>query len=338
MTVLPDKAALDALPPGGDEVLLVDVRMAGTDPRGFVSRLRDRRPGADVLISTGYMTIEQAVATLRAGAFDLVQKPPVWERLGRTLDIVLERRTLAARPAAPRRAAPPERRTDDAPLVLHENLMGLVPAFGYLRVLLAGGLGDLSRDQRDAVQIVQEGLDWLKRRIRNHLQAAASDPAATAVKPEVVEITGLVEHAVDMFRPMAYEAGVELTLHAGAATTIFVDRDRLLLIIFSLLLNAIEASRAGGEVAVEVREEPSAVTVLVADNGIGIPEEHQGQIFERFYRIDAEDRPRTGGLGLGLCSAHVNAVLLESELAFASTPGKGSTFSLTLPRAPARGG
>jgi signal transduction histidine kinase len=337
VTVLADKAALDALPPGGDEVMLVDVRMAGTDPRGFVTRLRDRRPGADVLVSTGFMTMEQAVAALRAGAFDLVQKPPVWERLGRTLDIVLERRTLASRSSAPRRAAP-ERRTDDAPLALYENLIGLVPGFGFLRLLLSGGLGELTQDQKDAVHNVQESLDWLKRRIKSQLQAAASDPAATAVKPEVVEITALVEHAVEMLRPMAYESGVEITLHAGAATTIFVDRDRLLLIIFSLLLNAIEASRAGGEVAVEVREEPSAVTVLVADNGIGIPEEHQGQIFERFYRIEGDDRPHTEGLGLGLSSAHVNAVLLESELAFASTPGQGSTFSLTLPRAPARGG
>ena len=338
--VVADRAALDALPPGGDEILVVDIRMAANDPRGFMSRLRDRHPAADVLISTGYLTMEQAVAALRAGAFDIVQKPPVWDRLGRTVDIVLERRALSSQRApVPRRTPTPSSSgNEDAPLVLYENLIGLVPAFSYIRMLLAEKLGPLAEEQREALRSIADGLDWLKRRIRNHLLNAAKDPMGFAVTPEVVEVTALVESAVDNFRPLAYEAGVELTFHGGQPTTVFVDRDRLVLVLFALILNAVEYSRAGGEVAIEVREEPNAVAIVVSDSGVGIPEDFQGQIFERFFKVPGEDRPRTDGLGLGLSSAQLNAVLLEAELAFASTPGQGSTFSVTLPRAPARGG
>lgn len=338
--VVTDRAALDALPPGGDQILLVDIRLAGSDPRGFMSRLRDRHPAAEVLVSTGYLTIEQAVAALHAGAFDIVQKPPVWERLSRTMDIVLERRALTSRTVQPPRRlpVPSSSVSDDAPLVLYENLIGLVPAFAYIRVLLTGGLGELADEQREALKAIADGLDWLKRRIRNHLKNASKDPMGFPVNPEVVEVQALVEWSVEMFRPLAYECGIELTFHGGQPTTVFVDRDRLVLVLSALVLNAIEYSRGGAEVAVEVREEPRAVSVVVSDSGVGIPEDYQGQIFERFFKVPGEDRPRTDGLGLGLSSALLNAVLLESELAFASTPGQGSTFSLTLPRAPARGG
>lgn len=338
--VLGDRAGLDHLPAGGDEILLVDVRLAGTDPRGYFGKLRDRHPNADVLVTTGYLTMEQAIAAVRAGAFDVVQKPPIWERLGRTMDIVLERRALSSRtaPAPRRKPVPAAAVNDDAPLVLYENLIGLVPAFAYLRVLLAGGLGELTLEQREAVKSIDEGLHWLRRRINNHLKSASQDPTEMPVTPEIVEVCDLVEWAVETFRPMAYERGVELTYHPAQATTVFVDRDRLVLVLFALLINAIEYSRAGAEVAIEVRAEGGHVSVVISDSGVGIPEEHQAHIFERFYKVPGDERPKTEGLGLGLSSAQLNAILLESELAFASTPGQGSTFSLTLPRAPARGG
>lgn len=330
-----DRAGLEQLPAGGDEILLVDVRFAGTDPRGFFTRLGERHPNVDVLVSTGYLTMEQAIAALRAGAFDVVQKPPIWERLGRTMDIVLERRALCR--AAPRHAPAPAM-NDDAPLVLYENLIGLVPAFAYLRVLLAGGLGALTAEQKDAIGSIDEALHGLKRRITNHLKSAASDGTELPVYPEVVEVCDLVEWAVETFRPLAYERGVELTFHPAPATTVFVDRDRLVLVLFALLLNAIEYSRAGAEVAIEVRAEGGEIAIVVSDSGVGIPVEHQAHIFERYYKVPGDDRPRTDGLGLGLSSAQLNAILLEAQLEFASTPGQGSTFSLTLPRAPARGG
>lgn len=340
--VVVDRAGLDALAPGGDDILLVDVRLGGTDTRGFISRLRERHPSSDVLVSTGYLTMDQAVLSLRAGAFDMIQKPPIWERVSRTMDIVLERRALTARSSPqPRRPSAPTAGpgvSDDAPIVLYENLIGLVPAFAYIRVLLADGLGPLSEEQRDAIKAIDEGLHWLRRRIKSHLKNSAKDPLGFPVDPEIVEITALVEWAVETFRPLAYECGIELTFHGAQPTTVFVDRDRLILVLFALILNAIEYSRAGAEVAIEVREEQGSVAVVVSDSGVGIPEEHQAHIFERFFKVPGEERPRTEGLGLGLSSAQLNAVLLESELAFASTPGKGSTFSLTLPRAPARGG
>jgi signal transduction histidine kinase len=347
-----DRGELDrALAEAGDpvHVVVADIRLAGSDPRGFVTRLLAARAGTDLVIATGYLTMDVAIGALRAGAFDIVQKPPIWDRVGRTLDILIERRALRERPeragaAAPATssAGPPATRADvpgaDGILGVYDLMVGMQPAFGFVQMLSAGKLGELSQEQRDALAVIQDRLAWLNRRVSAQLAAAARDPLALPVQPEVVEITELVEWAVEMLRPMAYQAGVEITSHMPAPTTVFVDRDRLVLILLAVTVNAIQATRPGGQVAVALDSTSDRLVLRVSDSGIGIPAEHRSRVFERFFKVPGDDRPATDGLGIGLAAASLNATLLEAMLDFECIPGQGTTFRLSLPRAPSLGG
>src|SRR5690606_37171641 len=101
-------------------------------------------------------------------------------------------------------------------------------------------------------------------------------------------------------------------------------------IVTNLLSNAVKFTDAG-ELTVEVRQLAKSVQVLVTDTGIGIPPEHHERIFEAFWQVESASTRRFGGTGLGLGVARKLAHLLEGKLTVQSEPGRGSTFTLTLP-------
>jgi signal transduction histidine kinase len=113
-----------------------------------------------------------------------------------------------------------------------------------------------------------------------------------------------------------------------------VDAKRIEQVLRNLLDNAIKYSPEGGTITVQGRRDKWQVLVLVNDQGIGIPAEERGKIFERFYRVENEvtRRMRGAGLGLAVCQgiveAHGGRIWVESQ------PGAGSTFCFTLPVEP----
>jgi two-component system phosphate regulon sensor histidine kinase PhoR len=109
-------------------------------------------------------------------------------------------------------------------------------------------------------------------------------------------------------------------------------------VLSNLLDNAIKYTEAGGAIEVLVRDAGSSTEIVVRDTGIGISERDLPRVFERFYRAD-RSRARTpgapGGAGLGLSIARHLTELIGGEIAAESEAGKGSTFRVRLPRAPA---
>jgi len=103
-------------------------------------------------------------------------------------------------------------------------------------------------------------------------------------------------------------------------------------VITNLLSNAIKYSPAGGNIFVELNENPDVLEVTVEDQGIGIPEDEIIHLFEKFYRVDKKNVTGIKGTGLGLANvkyildAHAGSIVVESEI------GKGSTFTFCLPK------
>ena len=96
--------------------------------------------------------------------------------------------------------------------------------------------------------------------------------------------------------------------------------------------NAIKYTPEDGQISVSLREEDGNVVWRVRDNGIGIPEEDQEHIFERFYRVDKARGRETGGTGLGLSIVKQMVRMHDGTITVRSTPGKGSEFVVTFPQ------
>jgi signal transduction histidine kinase len=150
-----------------------------------------------------------------------------------------------------------------------------------------------------------------------------------------------VRHVVGQVVQSAEEAGanghsfvVDLPAEPLAATA---DPDKLRQVFSILVDNAIRYSPAGGTVTVGAERKRDTVEVSIADEGIGIPQADQDQIFRKFYRgTDAESRVGAGGTGLGLFIARGLVTAMGGRIWVDSREGEGSTFAFELPLAAAR--
>jgi two-component system CheB/CheR fusion protein len=111
---------------------------------------------------------------------------------------------------------------------------------------------------------------------------------------------------------------------------VHADRNRISQVVINLLTNAIKYSPDADRIDLKVELQPEQVKLEITDYGIGIPPESQGHIFERFYRVNGENREKVNGLGLGLFIAKDIVDKHEGEIGLKSEPGKGSTFWFSL--------
>ncbi len=152
---------------------------------------------------------------------------------------------------------------------------------------------------------------------------------STTLSREPVNLSNLLTDVIDSLRPLA--EAKELVFHSQVTEglTINGDMDALIRLFMNLVDNAIKYTEHG-EITVGARAEGKEITVNVMDTGIGIPAQHLPHIFDRFYRVNPA-RP-SGGAGLGLAIAWQIAQFHGGRLEVASTLGKGSVFTVTLPR------
>ena len=129
---------------------------------------------------------------------------------------------------------------------------------------------------------------------------------------------------------MATYKGIAVVKDLAAGATVRTDRAMLQQVVGNLLSNAIRYT-VRGSITVRSRLEPGGVRVEVEDTGIGMTPEDQARIFEEFFQVDGTHRAVGEGYGLGLAVAKRMAGLMGGDLSVASEPGKGSTFTLTLP-------
>ena len=158
------------------------------------------------------------------------------------------------------------------------------------------------------------------------------DEGGVDLDEEPVDLYALSSEILDELRPVADRDGIRLLLEGKHATVTGV-RQLLDEAVYNLCDNAIKYNLPGGRVTVRISQ-PDAdgrISLSVRDTGIGIPEEHQKRVFERFYRVDKSHSRAIGGTGLGLSIVKHVALFHNAELSLESTPGKGTTITMHFP-------
>ena len=153
---------------------------------------------------------------------------------------------------------------------------------------------------------------------------------------EALDLKPVLQAAVEQQQEIAQDSGLSVHLSVpGNLPTVWADRGAVEIIIGNLLQNAIKYTPpGGGRVEVKARADgPARVRISVIDSGIGIATEDQARVFERFYRVDRGRSRQMGGVGLGLSIVKTLVDHLGGKLELSSAVGKGSTFSVVLPRA-----
>ena len=182
---------------------------------------------------------------------------------------------------------------------------------------------------RAALQATDRAADLMSRLVQDLLLLARSDSGQLPVTPQPVEAAGLVGEALAMVIPAAPRAAVHTDI--PPALRITGDPHHLLRLLTNLLENAFRHTPADGRITFTARQRPDATVLEIADTGEGIAPEHLRHLGKRFYRADAARTRQHGGAGLGLAICRGIAEAHGGALTIASTPGCGTTVTVTLP-------
>lgn len=204
-------------------------------------------------------------------------------------------------------------------------------AIAGFSALLASGEHSIDENRRFS-EIVTRSSDQLIALINDILDLSAIEAGEVTINYEKSDIGVIVDQVFQMHRFRAGDNGVALKvamMPPAGERTILTDRVRLVQVLSNLVGNAIKFA-PGGEVKVSCDFQGESVLFSVKDNGIGIPEEAHGYIFERFRRADTSP-PFIRGTGLGLAISKSFVTLMGGEIWVESEPGRGATFFFSLP-------
>lgn len=190
----------------------------------------------------------------------------------------------------------------------------------------------LEPEHHDRLVMAVDATDQMMRLADDLLVLAQADRNFAGALLECVDLSALVDDVVKESRSRAQEKNILLKANIAAGATIKGDREQLRRVFGNLVDNAILYTGNEGQITVELQFGQNALLFKVSDTGIGIAPTDLPKIFDRFWRGDRARSYRTGGTGLGLAIAKSIVENHKGSINVASSPGKGSSFVVTLPR------
>jgi CheY-like chemotaxis protein/anti-sigma regulatory factor (Ser/Thr protein kinase) len=193
--------------------------------------------------------------------------------------------------------------------------------------------GNLTDQQVKFARTISTAGNDLLALINDVLDLSKIEAGKIDLKPELVHVAQAVEEQSRLFQPQAEKRGIKFIVAVlpGTSDTIVTDPQRLGQILKNLCSNAVKFTERG-EVALKVSSDASDIHFNVSDTGVGIPESQHRNIFEAFQQADGSIHRKFGGTGLGLSISRDLAHRLGGQITLQSIPGKGSVFTLRLPR------
>ncbi|MFY3745124.1 sensor histidine kinase [Anaeromyxobacter sp. Red801] len=323
----------------GFDVALVDLKLPDGDGTALAPRLKELSPNGEVVLLTGFATLESAVAAVRAGACAYLVKPCATQELLLTVEQAMRQ------------------------VRLHQEKRDLASRAQMAEKLAAVGTmtAGLSHEIRNPLNAAALQLSVLERRVQK-LEAERQGPLLeplTLVKDEIrrldhiledflqfarprefvrkaIEVAPVITKVVDLLGGEAERRGVRLERELEPVPPVAGDEERLRQVLVNLCLNALEAVDARGLVRVSCRPAPAdvdhpdaspMVDILIDDDGPGVSPDQRDRIFEPFFTTKAR------GSGLGLSIVHAIVTQHGGTIRIEDSPEGGARFTLRLPRA-----
>jgi signal transduction histidine kinase len=344
------EAGIVALERHACDIVITDLRMPGMSGLEVVRVVKDRRPDVEVIVVTGYATIEDGVEAMRRGAYDVVLKPLKIDQfdaiLARCVEWIRHKRSHAELQEVNRRLLELSRmKTKFLAITDHELRTPVTALDGMIQLLLrrSRGVADELRPRLEQLSHVSRRLVDLVRGIHDLAQCHTHQFPVSLDWAEADDLVRSIDLDFDIAR-FNRELHLNFRQDVPKDCRLRADLHRLRQAITELIQNAVKATADGGRVDVRLTvgdvEGERRLLVVVCDTGVGIPAQEQQKIFEAFYEVGDERHHHTskhefGGAGLGIglsialeiAKAHGGGIDVKSE------PGRGSEFTLWVPLA-----
>jgi len=326
------------------DLVLTDLKIPKKDGLQLVAEIAKSKPEVLTVLMTGHGTLDSALEAIKIGASDYLTKPLNMEETIVRLQRVLEERQRFARlkelAAQLERANQELKRLDQMKsefisVASHELRTPLATIKNVVQLILKGRTGEINEVQTDFLSMAEKNIDRLTNILNNLLDLSRIEYGKIDIKSEELELRGIIEFILSSLKPQADEKSIQLNVEISKELPpIYGDRGKIEQILTNLVGNAIKFTPEGGEVSVlskPFHADGNMVAISVRDSGIGIPEDQQEKVFEKFYQVNGSLHRLTSGTGLGLAitkglvEANDGTIWVESQV------GKGSTFTFTLP-------
>ncbi len=217
-------------------------------------------------------------------------------------------------------------------LVSHELRTPLTSICGYLELLLQDDvMAEIPEAQLSWLEVIDRNAERLLRLVEDLLLTAQASAGNLALEKGELDIVAAVEQAVQAGKPVAAARGIELTCSTEPLLPTSGDRLRIGQVIDNLVSNALKFTPAGGTVEVRAYPHDGAVRIEVTDTGMGIAEDEQTQLFERFFRTVRAQEAAIPGVGLGLSISKAIIEAHDGRISVQSREAVGTSFFVDLP-------
>ncbi len=282
-----------------------------TKPIQQIAATADAIKGGDVLQRV-QVTSDDEIGTLATGINDMAEK------LGNDIEKLRKLERV---------------RSEFLANVSHELRTPIFSIQGFLETLLDGAVDD-PHVNREFLEKAHHHANRLNTLLSDLIEISRIESGEMKMSFRYFSLSEFLQQALQEMQPQAAKKSLslELVMPVPHDEKVYGDRERLKQVMINLIDNAVKYTEPGGLISVRASREGTRAAIHVQDTGCGIAREHQGRIFERFYRVDRDRSREVGGTGLGLAivkhivEAHGGTIRVESEA------GKGSIFTFTLKR------
>jgi signal transduction histidine kinase len=336
----PKFASLDTTPawmvPRIGEFLIREELISDTQLQAALTRQKElSSQGRHVLLGQTLLEMDliDRETLDRAVTQQIVELHAAVQESNRTLQRRVEERTQELRNALERLTELNQIKANLISNISHELRTPLAHIKGYVELFVAGELGGLGEDQKDAMDVILRATNRLGTLIENLVEFSTASRQGISLDLVETNLQSLIDPILERSQPKAEQAGVSIEWdYTEDLPDLMVDRERLSWALYQLVDNAIKFTPAEGKVRITAEANELGVQLKVIDTGIGIPEHRIEEIFEPFHQLDGSATRRYGGAGLGLSLAKMIIEAHGAELKLESKEGQGTVFHFVLPQ------
>lgn len=315
--------------PGEYDLVLLDYKLPDGTGLELQEHLLSLNPDLIIIMITAYATFETAVQAAKKGAFDFLAKPFTPDDLRYSIKKAANQ-ILLSRKAKEFEEEKKKLRFQFISVLSHELKAPISAIEGYVDIL-STRYDTISREDYESMLSRSKlRLEGMRKLIYDLLDLTRIESGEKTRTPIEFDIRESIDSAIELVLTAAKEKNIQIETEIQSAVPFTGDKGEIEIVLNNLVSNAVKYNKQNGMVNIKAQTENGRCTITVSDTGIGISREEQKQLFEDFVRIKNENTRGILGTGLGLSTIKKIASLYNGTVTLTSTPGQGSTFTVTL--------
>ena len=322
--------ALEKIKKNNYDIILLDNKLPGMEGIEILSKIRELKKEASVMMITSYASLELAVEATQKGAYNFVPKPFTPEELRTAIDDLVKHLYLKR---MTRNLSKEGRqiRFQFLSVLSHELKSPLNAIEGYLRIMQDKQAGDKIENYDTMINRSMERINGMRGLIMDLLDLTRIQSGEKKRELKKIDLVDIARQAVATIEPLAIQKNIKLDIQLPEMLYMKADSTELEIIFNNLLSNGIKYNKDYGDLKFCITENNHKILIEVEDSGIGMSEDEQAMLFKEFVRIKNAQTRKISGSGLGLSIVKKIVDLYNGDILVESESGKGTKFMIELP-------